>query len=199
MASPEPRCSAELPRSVSRQSSRSPRSLAARTFATISRSASTRSIDRYGDVNPSLDTPLRLTGLPTADDGSANRRPPPSARPAASLSSIGLTLNSITPNLSFSRNAQPLCGAVLDGRYLLIGTTSGLDFLPLPDVGSLPVKHTGLKKRRETRKPLPLIKRTRFKQIVVLSERSNVLVAIAGRNDHARGACARLSLPHNGS
>ncbi|GAA5872266.1 hypothetical protein JCM3774_003330 [Rhodotorula dairenensis] len=182
-SAPEPRYSAEMPRPVSRQSSRSPRSLAARTFASISRSTSTRSIDR--DAGPPRDPPYSPQALPVTDSGTSTSRAPPLG-PAPPLSSIGLTLNSITPNLSLSRNSQPLCGAILDGRYLLIGTTSGLDFLPLPEVGSLPVQHTGLKKRRETRKPLSLIKRTRFKRIVVLGERSNVLVAIAGRNDHAR-------------
>lgn len=44
------------------------------------------------------------------------------------------------------------------------------------------------KKRKETRKPISLIKRTRFKDLAVLSERSNILLAIAGRNDHIRGA-----------
>ena len=48
------------------------------------------------------------------------------------------------------------------------------------------------KKRRDTRKPIPLIKRTRFKELAVLSERSNILLAIAGRNDHIRGALPRF-------
>ncbi|GAA5968655.1 hypothetical protein JCM8115_003670 [Rhodotorula mucilaginosa] len=177
-SSSEPRLSTDL--SISRQSSRSPRSLAARTFATISRSASMRSIDRLevSAVDPSLPTARAPTQPPKAATSAESAIP--------KLSAIGLTLNPITPNLSLARNAQPLCGAVLDGCYLLIGTTSGLDFLPLPEKGSLPVQHSGLKKRHETRKPLSLIKRTRFKQIVVLNERSNVLVAIAGRNDHVR-------------
>ncbi|GAA5992014.1 hypothetical protein JCM10908_000699 [Rhodotorula pacifica] len=188
-SSPGPRLSSDLPRPASRQTSRSPRSLAARTFATISRSASMRSVHRSDEVAPPPFDSIPSTA--PRPSGSV----PPAAQPRQSkaaetapptLSSIGLTLNAITPNLSLSRNAQPLCGAILDGRYLLIGTTSGLDFLPLPEKGSLPVQHRGLKKRRETRKPLSLIKRTRFKQMVVLNERSNVLVAIAGRNDHVR-------------
>jgi hypothetical protein len=48
------------------------------------------------------------------------------------------------------------------------------------------------KKRKETRKPISLIKRTRFKELAVLSERSNILLAIAGRNDHIRGALRGL-------
>jgi hypothetical protein len=146
-----------------------------------------RSIDRLevSAVDPSLPTARAPTQPPKAATSAESAIP--------KLSAIGLTLNPITPNLSLARNAQPLCGAVLDGCYLLIGTTSGLDFLPLPEKGSLPVQHSGLKKRHETRKPLSLIKRTRFKQIVVLNERSNVLVAIAGRNDHVRGACVHSS------
>ncbi|GJN91514.1 hypothetical protein Rhopal_004537-T1 [Rhodotorula paludigena] len=84
-----------------------------------------------------------------------------------------------------AQRPQPLCGAILDQKYLLIGTTAGLDFLPLPLPGSLPMQQLG-KKRKETRKPVPLIKRTRFKELAVLSERSNILLAIAGRNDHVR-------------
>ncbi|KAL8283662.1 hypothetical protein RQP46_005457 [Phenoliferia psychrophenolica] len=105
--------------------------------------------------------------------------------PPPTLDSIGLSLVPLTQPLSTSRNSQPLCGALLDDKYILIGTTGGLDFLPIPLPGSLPMRQHG-KKRRETRKPIPLIKRTRFKELAVLSERSNILLAIAGRNDHIR-------------
>jgi hypothetical protein len=128
------------------------------------------------------------------------------------LGSVGLAVVPLTTPMSLSRNAQPLCGALLDDKYLLIGqsphsavydisltldlpigTTAGLDFLPLPLPGSLPMRTHG-KKRKETRKPIPLIKRTRFKELAVLSERSNILLGIAGRNDHIRGeAIARRS------
>lgn len=91
-----------------------------------------------------------------------------------SLQDIGVELSAITPSMTVSRAGQPLCGAVLDGKYLLIGGTAGLDFLPI-----------GLKERK---RPISLIKRTRFRQLVILNERSNVLLAIAGRNDHVRGA-----------
>ncbi|KAI5480073.1 mitogen-activated protein kinase kinase kinase kinase 4-like protein [Pseudohyphozyma bogoriensis] len=107
--------------------------------------------------------------------------------PRAFLSNLltGLSLVPLTLALSLSKHSQPLCGAILDDKYILIGTTGGLDFLPIPLPGSLPMKQHG-KKRRETRKPIPLIKRTRFKELAVLSERSNILLAIAGRNDHIR-------------
>ncbi|BGP52828.1 hypothetical protein JCM8202v2_000385 [Rhodotorula sphaerocarpa] len=133
--------------------------------------------------------PFSSSTVPTTPTPNAHATvaPPPNAEASASrLADVGLTLNSITPKLALSRHGQPLCGAVLDGRFLLIGTTTGLDFLPLPLKGSLPVQHHGLKKRRETRKPLTLIKRCRFREIVLLAERSNVLVAVAGRNDYVR-------------
>lgn len=141
----------------------------------------------------------------TPPTSSASASTPPTAGPPPTLSSIGLSLVPLTQPLSTSRNSQPLCGALLDDKYILIGTfiscisahagikiltrptgtTGGLDFLPIPLPGSLPMRTHG-KKRRETRKPIPLIKRTRFKEIAVLSERSNILLAIAGRNDHIR-------------
>lgn len=93
----------------------------------------------------------------------------------AKLRDMGLEQSSISSSMSLSRYGQPLCGVVLDDQYLLIGTTTGLDFLPLKS------------DRHQIRKPVPLIKRTRFKQIALLQERSNVLLAVAGRNDHVRG------------
>lgn len=130
-----------------------------------------------------------------------------------SLEAIGLHLLALSPNLTLGRYGQPLCGAVLDGKYLLIGTTFGLDFLPLNRAGNKSSKG-GLFERFaststssstshafdnsnnpassstgedvKTRKPISLVKKTRFKQLVVLSERSNVLLAVAGRNDHVR-------------
>lgn len=40
------------------------------------------------------------------------------------LESIGLGLSSLTASMSLSRVAQPLCGAILDNQYLLIGERS---------------------------------------------------------------------------
>lgn len=117
----------------------------------------------------------------------------------------------MTPSLALGRYGQPLCGAVLDQKYLLIGTTFGLDFLPLNREGNRSARsgiferlgvsghHLGSSSNGRdgdaglgqqdvrTRKPINLIKKTRFKQLVVLAERSNVLLAVAGRNDHVRG------------
>ncbi|SCV71007.1 BQ2448_3769 [Microbotryum intermedium] len=105
---------------------------------------------------------------------------------APTIESIGLGLASLTESLSTSRHAQPLCGAILDGKYLLIGTTAGLEFLPLPVPGGTAQNAEGGRRSKNTRKPIQLIKRTRFKELTVLSERSNILLAIAGRNDHVR-------------
>ncbi|SCZ98405.1 BZ3500_MvSof-1268-A1-R1_Chr7-1g09126 [Microbotryum saponariae] len=102
------------------------------------------------------------------------------------LESIGLGLASLTQSLSTSRHAQPLCGAILDDKYLLIGTTAGLEFLPLPVPGGVAQNVEGGRLSKNTRKPIQLIKKTRFKELTVLSERSNILLAIAGRNDHVR-------------
>ena len=107
---------------------------------------------------------------------------PPS--PGLTIEDIGLVMRPLTPSLSLSRSGQPLCGALLDGKYLLIGGTSGLDFLPIR--ASMTDK--------DRRRPISLIKRTRFRQLVILSERSNVLLAIAGRNDHVRGAVGQTMI-----
>jgi hypothetical protein len=95
-------------------------------------------------------------------------------RPVTTLADLGLKMDCITSTLSLSRNSQPLCGAVLDDKYLLIGTTSGLEFLPFAD-------------RPDIKRPVSLLKRVRFKSIAILSERSNIMLAVAGRNDHVRG------------
>ncbi|BGO94637.1 hypothetical protein NBRC10512_004934 [Rhodotorula toruloides] len=188
---PQPRSSSDLfrPESVACNAPqrRTPRSIAAATFAGLARSTSLRgtadsssmSSGSHRPAPPETQSPVPTIGLSTPP-------PPPLVPSPPTLASIGLTVNPLTQQLSLSRNAQPLCGALLDNKYLLIGTTAGLDFLPLPLPGSLPMKHHGLKKRRETRKPIPLIKRTRFKELAVLNERSNILLAIAGRNDHVR-------------
>lgn len=101
--------------------------------------------------------------------------------PKTTLEDLGLAQRPMSANMSLNRHGQPLCGTVLDDQFLLIGTTSGLDFLPLCS------HHLHIKK------PLPLIKRTRFKQLAVLTDRSNVLLAIAGRNDHVRGKSSYTS------
>lgn len=214
---PAPRDSSDLYRpsshsqgtSTAHSARRTPRSIAAATFAGLTRSASLRgtsSSPRLGGASTAATPPSAAASpVPTFDFATP---PLPSTATAAgarpepdppSLASIGLSLVPLTQPLALSRSGQPLCGAVLDGRFLLIGTTIGLDFLPLPLPGSLPLQHLGSggKKRKDTRKPISLIKRTRFKELAILSERSNILLAIAGRNDHIRGPSAllRLALP----
>ncbi|GAA6058745.1 hypothetical protein JCM10212_003433 [Sporobolomyces blumeae] len=193
------RHSAEIPsRSRMPDVDRSPPRLS-RTFAGLGRSVSMRNAPATPS-NAAAKTPSRpissshlpappasrpaASSAPTSPRLGAERASP--SPPVATLASIGVSLVSITPPLSISRNSQPLCGAVLDDKYLLIGTSTGLDFLPLPLPGSLPMPQLGSKRRKEVRKPMALIKRTRFKELAVLSERSNILLAIAGRNDHIR-------------
>ncbi|KAM0755931.1 hypothetical protein T439DRAFT_320630 [Meredithblackwellia eburnea MCA 4105] len=137
-----------------------------------------------GRSAPSSPNPSGSSSRPGTSKGKGAAQEQSTPSPP-SLEEIGLGLVPLTQPLSLSRNSQPLCGALLDDKYILIGTAGGLDFLPIPLPGSLPMKSHG-KKRRETRKPISLIKRTRFKEIAVLSERSNILLAIAGRNDHIR-------------
>ncbi|GAA5898688.1 hypothetical protein JCM6882_000898 [Rhodosporidiobolus microsporus] len=187
---------------------RTPRAFAAATFAGLTRSASLgggrAGSPRLGSspTGPTASTsatsssrapprsshgnsPVPTIGFatPPLPSSSSPSGPPP---PPPTLQSIGLKNLPLTPAMSVSRNGQPLCGALLDNKYLLIGTTVGLDFLPLPLPGSLPMKQHGSRKRKEVRKPIPLIKRTRFKELAILAERSNILLAIAGRNDHIR-------------
>ncbi|GAA5969335.1 hypothetical protein JCM11641_007555 [Rhodosporidiobolus odoratus] len=175
---------------------RTPRALAAATFAGLTRSTSLGA-GRASSHNPSssprsspvrhqagpTSSPIPTIGFATPPMPSTSAPPPP---PPPTLEGIGLSLVPLTPGINLNRNGIPLCGALLDNKYLLIGTTTGLDFLPLALPGSLPMKHHGPRKRKETRKPISLIKRTRFKDLAVLSERSNILLAIAGRNDHIR-------------
>ncbi|GAA5932487.1 hypothetical protein JCM3775_005933 [Rhodotorula graminis] len=179
---------------------RTPRSIAAATFAGLTRSSSLRgpagsprSGGGGGGGMAAAPPSAAASPVPTFDFATPPLASTATAAPTApepdppSLASIGLSVVPLTQPLALSRSGQPLCGAVLDGRYLLIGTTIGLDFLPLPLPGSLPMQHLGGgKKRKDTRKPISLIKRTRFKELAVLSERSNILLAIAGRNDHIR-------------
>lgn len=99
------------------------------------------------------------------------------------LMSMGLRMASLTPALPHARTGLPHCGIILDDNYLLLGTSLGLDFIPLD--GTLGAK---------LRRPISLIKKTRFRQLAILKERSNVLLAIAGRNDHVRGALSLLAV-----
>lgn len=111
---------------------------------------------------------------------------PESSSTKTTLASIGLSLHALTPPLPLARNFSALCGVILDD-VLLIGTANGLYFLPLPTPGAMIDMGKGKGGKRE-RKPIALIKRTRFAQLAVLGERSNILLAIAGKNSHIRGA-----------
>jgi hypothetical protein len=70
---------------------------------------------------------------------------------------------------------------------LLIGTNSGLDFVPLTPFTKSSNSSDRSRGSVHTVKPISLIKKTRFKSLKVLEVRSNILLAIAGRNDHLRG------------
>ncbi|CAH7675563.1 hypothetical protein PPACK8108_LOCUS10581, partial [Phakopsora pachyrhizi] len=106
----------------------------------------------------------------------------------STLSELGLTLTPMTPLLPIPRNSQPLCGAILDNKYLLIGTNNGLDFVPMAHLirQQADLSKMGVNNMIGTVKPMNLIKKTRFKSLKVLEVRSNILLAIAGRNDHLR-------------
>ncbi|CAG8471263.1 1305_t:CDS:2 [Paraglomus occultum] len=70
----------------------------------------------------------------------------------------------------FRTKDKYLCGDILDNRFFLIGTSSGLDFIDL----SLPTEKQTAKR---------IIEGPRFKQIKIVKTRKN---AISGRNSHLR-------------
>ena len=215
----QPASSASTATSSAGTTSNSRASRILRQFSGAERPSSDRGV-RSPTPTARLSRSSTSNALLAATDSSAEM---PKAPP--SLESIGLSLNPLSPTLPVSKHGQPLCGAVLDGKYLLIGTTVGLDFLPLHRAGNRPLR-SGLfskfssstsspvlgmstsgsnpflsssassadppsspkeySRDVRTRKPIPLIKKTRFKQLAVLGERSNVLLAVAGRNDHVR-------------
>lgn len=75
----------------------------------------------------------------------------------------------------FRTKDKYLCGDILDNRFFLIGTSSGLDFIDL----SLPTEKQTAKR---------IIESPRFKQIKIVKTRKNdgLLLAICGRNSHLR-------------
>ncbi|KAH9825113.1 hypothetical protein DFH28DRAFT_1047290 [Melampsora americana] len=141
-------------------------------------------------INPDGSTNTHSRRLSRSYSESATARPQNLTNSTSSLAtphnlkSIGLKLTPLTPFLPISRNAHPLCGAILDNKYLLIGTNHGLDFVPLPHL--LQSRCGDGMNGYGTVKPMTLIKKTRFKSLKVLEVRSNILLAIAGRNDHLR-------------
>ncbi|CAG8551673.1 3877_t:CDS:2 [Dentiscutata erythropus] len=81
------------------------------------------------------------------------------------LKTIGKQLN---------KKEKYLCGDILDNRYFLLGSSSGLEFIDL----SLP---------SEQQIPERLIEAVRFKQIeILITQRYNALIALAGKNNHIR-------------
>jgi hypothetical protein len=135
--------------------------------------------------------------LSASSSSTATTRPvstsslPPPLSQSLTIADIGLAVHALTQPIS---GMAPLCGAVLDD-YLLIGGADGLYFLPLPISGGLDLATTinGRRKKSQTRQPIALIKRTRFREIAILSKRSNILLCIAGKNDHIRGAYFEMS------
>ncbi|CAG8577977.1 6101_t:CDS:2 [Paraglomus brasilianum] len=75
----------------------------------------------------------------------------------------------------FRTKDKYLCGDILDNRFFLIGTSSGLDFIDL----SLPTEKQTAKR---------IIEGARFKQIKIVKTRKNdgFLLATCGRNSHLR-------------
>ena len=118
---------------------RTPRSIAAATFSGLTRSASLR-LTQSPPIVPSSpprqltsrlpsprptstarmapDSPAPTIGFSTPPAPAHDASPPP---PVQTLGSAGLALVPLTTAMSLSRNAQPLCGALLDDKYLLIG------------------------------------------------------------------------------
>ncbi|KAG2023310.1 hypothetical protein CC2G_000978 [Coprinopsis cinerea AmutBmut pab1-1] len=98
--------------------------------------------------------------------------PPPPSLPAPTLTELGLSLSTVTSDLSPSHfSAPPTSGAFLAPHYLLLCHAQGLDVLPL---SSPPAPQ-----------PYALVRRVSFKNVVVMEQRG-VLVAIAGRRDGVR-------------
>lgn len=118
----------------------------------MARSSSQPSTPSYGSLNTHNRLPLPKFSERLGEDASTSYSQ--SAIVIPTLEDIGLAKFGLTPSLSAS---VPLCGAILD-NYILIGTTNGLDFLPIPLPGSLPLQNFG-KRRKDTRKPISLIKR----------------------------------------
>lgn len=126
---------------ISEQSSgqrRTPRSLATETFSNLARSASLR-VDDISRLTSPQSTPSPRLSAQSAPSSRPAESPAASlcvsstttplvnghavsTAPFTSLASIGLAVAPLTQPLSSSRISQVLCGAILDDKYLLIGT-----------------------------------------------------------------------------
>lgn len=138
---------------------RTPRAFAAATFAGLTRSSSIGGgrvgggSPRLGSGSPVLpssssspfgrpatpqttvatDSPVPSIGfatppLPNSSASGGGRPPPP-----PTLASIGLNVSPLTQPMGLSRNGQPLCGALLDNKYLLIGSSLLISHLLSPE------------------------------------------------------------------
>ncbi|KDQ63758.1 hypothetical protein JAAARDRAFT_29798 [Jaapia argillacea MUCL 33604] len=126
------------------------------------------------EPRPESPAPPQQTSTPPSRASSPVPRPgtPPPSLPAPTLQELGLSLSSITSNLSPSHfSTPPSSGAFLAPHYLLLCHAQGLDVLPLIS----PPAPT----------PYALVRRVSFKSVVVMEHRG-VLVAIAGRRDGVR-------------
>jgi hypothetical protein len=122
-------------------------------------------------VEGKIDEPRPSRSRPSTPTATRSATPPPSL-PPPSLKDLGLSLSSITSDLSPAHfSAPPTNGAFLAPHYLLLCHAQGLDVLPLTYPPSP--------------QPYALIRRVSFKSVVVMEHRG-VLVAIAGRRDGVR-------------
>lgn len=117
------RQSMEVPRRSSPRPDTSPR--LSRTIASIGRSVSMR--NSPSDKGHKLNSPPLSKQSPQQ---SGSHPSPPT------LDSIGLSVVTLSPPLSTNRAAPPLCGAILDDKYLLIGTYTDLSYLSLRTLDS---------------------------------------------------------------
>ncbi|PCH33537.1 hypothetical protein WOLCODRAFT_135182 [Wolfiporia cocos MD-104 SS10] len=121
--------------------------------------------------NSSPSSPLANSSRGSSPVPSRASTPPPRL-PPPNLQDLGLTLSSLTSQISSSHaNGPPSSGAFLKPHYLLLCHAQGLDVLPLV--------------APPAPQPYALIRRVAFKSIVVMEHRG-VLVAIAGRRNGVR-------------
>ncbi|KAH6917237.1 hypothetical protein BKA70DRAFT_1178007 [Coprinopsis sp. MPI-PUGE-AT-0042] len=132
------------------------------------------------DDGAAAPTPPQGESAPASEAASRAVTPPPPPRPvtpppplpAPTLTELGLSLSTLTSDLSPSHfTSPPNSGAFLPPHYLLLCHAQGLDVLPLV---SPPIAQ-----------PYALVRRVNFKSVVVMEQRG-VLVAIAGRRDGVR-------------
>ncbi|KAI9617389.1 hypothetical protein KEM48_004841 [Puccinia striiformis f. sp. tritici PST-130] len=136
---------------------------------------------------------------PSSAPGSTSRNPFEStfSRPSNLDSTIrgphnrsGLESHGISSQNTDAANSDKTASSSMNSSYATATTLSGLDFVPLTAFAKASNGSDRSRGAVHTVKPISLIKKTRFKSLKVLEVRSNILLAIAGRNDHLRGAYA---------